>query len=205
MEQEQNKIEKICSILRQETLEPAEQKALAIVHEAEKQAEEIVLKANQRADEIILNALKKIEQEKKVFQISLLQAAKQGVEFLKQEIEEKLFQPELESIIKKESSDPKLISKILNTIVERVEKEGISKNLEAFIPKDINPEAINRLIFAEILKKLKDHSVSLGEFAGGVQIKLIDKKMTIDMSDQALKELFTQYLRKDFRKLIFNQ
>ena len=55
-----------------------------------------------------------------------------------------------------------------------------------------------------VVQALKERSVVLSDLAGGIQLKLHDKKMTIDLSDEALKELLATYIaRKDFRKLLF--
>ena len=53
------------------------------------------------------------------------------------------------------------------------------------------------------MKKLKEHSVVLGDFDGGVKVKYVDKNLTIDVSDETLMDLISRYVRKDFRKLIF--
>ena len=52
-------------------------------------------------------------------------------------------------------------------------------------------------------KRLKGKPLEIGVFGGGAQVKLIGKNLTIDLSDQVIKELIANYIRKDFRKLIF--
>jgi V/A-type H+/Na+-transporting ATPase subunit E len=43
----------------------------------------------------------------------------------------------------------------------------------------------------------------LGDFDGGVQIKLCDRKITIDVSDRVVRELIANFIRHDFRDLVF--
>ena len=100
-------------------------------------------------------------------------------------------------------ADPQLIANLISSLVKAVEQEGLSTDISALIPKGVSPQQVNQLLGQEILKKIKDNSVSIGGFAGGAQVKLIDKRLTLDISDQTLVEYLRNYVRKDFRKLIF--
>ena len=75
--------------------------------------------------------------------------------------------------------------------------------MSAIIPQSVSAKEVNRFLGEGILNRLKEKSVELGEFAGGAQVKLHDKKMTIDITDKSLMELLSGYVRKDFRKLLF--
>lgn len=199
----QDKIKKICSILRDETIEPAKKDAEKIIKEAQKQAEQIINEAHKQAESIINDARHAIEQEKNVFHSSLLQASKQGIEALKQSIEHKLFNEQLVAMLESQTTDPKVISNLINAIVKSVEKEGLEADLTAIIPKNVVPKEVNKLLLEEVLKKLKDHTVTVGNFKGGAQVKIVNKKMTIDISEESLQEILASYIRKDFRKMIF--
>ena len=59
------------------------------------------------------------------------------------------------------------------------------------------------LLAHEILERLHEKSVLVGPLTGGIEVKLLKENITIDMSDAALKELVANYIRKDFRELIF--
>lgn len=203
LEKGEDKIQKICDALRRETLEPAKQEAEKIIEEARARAEQIVNEAQAQAEKLHENAREAIEQERNVFHSSLEQAGKQGLEELRQAIEHKLFHDELQKVIEENSSDPKVIAKLISSIVQAIEKEGITTELSAVIPQAVSAEEINRLLGEGILKKLKEESVTFGEFVGGAQVKLHNKKMTIDITDRALMELLSSYVRKDFRKLLF--
>lgn len=66
-----NKIQKICDLIKSETIEPAQQEAREIVENAHLQAKEIVDEARRQAEEIHAKALREIEQKKKVCESSL--------------------------------------------------------------------------------------------------------------------------------------
>ena len=198
-----DKIKKICDIIKHETIEPAKHEAHGIIESAKARAEEIVAEAERQAEKLHAQARAAIEQERNVFHSSLTQATRQSVESLKQEIEHKLFNEELDRIVKSQTANPTLIANLINSIVKAIDKEGIATELAAIIPKSVSAAEVNKLLGEAILKRLKDQSVTVGNFEGGAQVRLVDKKMTIDISDSALKELLSNYVRKDFRKLLF--
>jgi V/A-type H+-transporting ATPase subunit E len=204
LEKGQDKIQKICDRLRHETLEPAEKEAQQIIEEAKKKAEAIKAEAERHAEQLIKQARGQIEQERNVFHSALQQAAKQTIEGLRQEIEYKLFNEELQNILEKQMADPKIIAELINGIVKTLEKEGLATDLTAVIPRLVSTEDVNALLIENIRKRLKGKPLEIGSFVGGAQVKLHGKKMTIDLTDHAIKELLAHYMRKDFRKLIFS-
>ncbi len=204
LETGKDKIQKICDALKKETLEPAKQEAREIVENAHLQASEIVHEAQKKARSLVQAAEKEIDEKKKVFQSSLNLACRQGIEQLKQKIEAELFNKELSHLISKEMADPKVIASLLNSFMKSMEEKGIEEEFIAVIPKGISPRSINDLLAARILERLHQKSVTVGDFSGGVQIQLKGKQITIDISDAVVRELIAQYIRRDFRDLIFN-
>lgn len=204
LEKGQDKIQKICDKLRKETIEPAKVDAKNIIEEAKKEAEKLVAEAEQHVQMLIKQARGQIEQERNVFHSSLQQAAKQALEALRQEIEQKFFNEELQAILEKELANPTLIADLINGLVTAIEKEGISTDLSVSIPRHVSAEDVSHLLLEGVRKKLKNKPMEVGHFAGGVQVKLHGKKMTIDFTDQSLKELLANYARKDFRQMIFS-
>lgn len=204
LEKGQDKIQKICDQLRQGTLEPAEEEAQQILIEARKNAEAIQAEAERGAEQLLKQARAQIEQERNVFHSSLQQAAKQTVEALRQEIEHKLFNEELQTLLEKQTADPRVIADLLNGIVKALEKEGLATDLAAVIPKLISSDDVNALLVDGVRKRLKAQPLNVGNFAGGAQVKLHGKKMIIDFSDQAIKELLANYMHKEFRKMLFS-
>lgn len=203
LEKGEEKIQKICDALRKETLEPAKEEASVIIAEAKVRAEQIIKDAHEQADKHFEDAKTNIEKERNVFHSSLEQAGKQALEKLKQTIESDLFSNELQKVVEENAADPKVIAKFIDCIVNAIEKEGVATELSAIIPQSISSKEVNRLLGERILKRLKEKEVLLGQFAGGAQVKLIDRKMTIDITEKSLIELLSSYVRKDFRNLLF--
>lgn len=203
LDKSQDKIQKISEELRKETLEPAKREAEKIIADAKAKAEQIEQEAQKKAKKLIDDARESIEKERSVFQSALVQASKQSIEALRQSIENQLFNQQLDKALEKITVDPNVLSNLINAIVEAIKKQGISADFSALIPATVSDKQINSLLVDGVRKSLKDQSVTISQLTGGVQVKLHDKKLTIDISDQALKELITRNIRKGFRDLIF--
>lgn len=204
LESGKDKIQKICDLMRKETLDPAQQEAREIVENAHMQAAEILKEAKNKGAERLQSAEKEIEEKKRVAQASLALACRQGIEELKQRIEKELFTQELSSLIVQEMEDPKLIAQLLNGFIQSVEEKGIEEDFVAFIPKTLSARKINELLAARVLSRLENKTVVASDIGGGVKIQLKQHKITIDISDEVVLELIGQYIRKDLRDLIFN-
>jgi len=197
------KIQKICDVLKNETIEPAKQEAKEIIENAQMQAKEIIEKANNKAKEIIERSQEEKAKQQKVFESALSLAKKQAIDSLKVEIEQKLFDKSLSDLIVKASADIKVLSNMITSIVKVIEENGIDADIMAFIPKTASKKEINELIGKTILESLKGKSVEIGDFDGGVKISLKDNNITIDMSDDALFHIIAKYVRSDFRDIMF--
>lgn len=203
LEKGQDKIQKICDQLRHQTLEPAKEEAAKIIEEAKQKVAKMQQEALQHAEQLLKQARNQIEQERLVFHSSLRQAAKQVLEGLRQEIENKLFNQELEKALNESLADPQVIAKCINGMIDAVEKEGLATDLAAIIPQQISPVEVYSFLLDRTKRKLEEGSLEVGSFRGGAQLRLVDRRMTLDLSVQAMTELLATYLRKDFRPFIF--
>jgi len=205
LEKGQDKIQKICAVLRDETLEPAQKEAQGIIEDAQRKAEQIISNAEKASKKLHEEAKAAIERERTVFLSTLQQAVKQSLEALQQSIENKFFSENLLSVIEKSTADPKIIANLVDAIVKALQKDGLDADLTVLVPKTMSPRQLNELLMQDVVKTLKEKSVVLGDFSAGVQVKLNDKRMTIDLSGSALRELLATYVaRKDFRKFVFD-
>jgi V/A-type H+-transporting ATPase subunit E len=204
LEEGQKKIQQLCDLLKKDAVEPAKKEAESILEEARIQAQEMISEAEQQIHKLREEARKAIEQDENVFRSFMAQAAKQTLESLRQEIEKKFFKNELHSQISQQASEPKVIAKLLEVVVTAIEKDGISADLSAIVPHSVSVKEVNAFLLDNIIGKLREKSVVLGNFAGGVQVKLHDKQMVLDISDEALVDLLNGY-RKGFRDLLFQK
>lgn len=198
-----DKVKKICEVLKKETLEPAKKEADRIIAKARVDGEKIIEEAKREAQKLQEEAKKRIEEERNVFQASINLACKKSLDTLKQEIEKKLFNEELDHFIRKQMNHPDIVAELISAIVKGIEKEGIDVNLKALISSTVSPQAVNQALAKGIVDRLKEKSVEIGDIMGGAQVKIVDKNLTVDMTDEALKTLLANFVREDFRSVIF--
>lgn len=199
------RVKEICDVLRRETIEPAKEEGQRLIEAAKGEAARILAEAKAEAERLESEARKRIDQEKAVCQSSLEQSCKQALERLRQDIEQKLFNQEVNALLKSGTSGPMLVAKLVTSMVQAIEKEGISSDFSVILPKTVPANEVMEVLGENISKKLRTNEVEVGHFNGGAKVKLRDKKMTIDISDEALKELLSTYVRKDFREMIFKK
>ncbi len=203
LEKGKQKLNEICEILRKETLEPAGKEAESILDKAKKQALKIVEDARGEASALLKKAEETIEKEKSIFQTSLDLAAKKSFEKLRGEIETQLFREGLEPLTDRAASDAHVMADVINALIDVLKKEGLRGNLALSLGERVNPKEMAERLTKDVLDLIKDQPFEVASFKGGAVLNLKDKKLSIDISDVALKELFGSYLREDFRKILF--
>jgi V/A-type H+-transporting ATPase subunit E len=203
LETEDDKIQKICDQLRKETLEPAEKEAQAIIDAAKARAHEIVEEARIKREELQKKAVEEIEHQTAVFHSAIAQASKQALELLRQEIERKLFNPALEKQIESAARDPLVVARLIQAIVDAITKHGTEADLAIYIPQTVSPKEVVAALSKEVVQKLAASPIEIGTFKAGVKVKLVGKKMTIDVSDETLTEWIARFIQKDLRKFVF--
>ncbi len=196
------KVKKICDVLRKDTLEPAKREADEIVKQAKLQADLILKEAKEKAEKNLSDAQKEIERKHTVFTASLHQAGKQTLEALKNEIENKLFSPALAQLLNRPLSDDKVVFDLISAVVEALKKEGVDADLNIFVPRAVSAADINDRLLRIAGENLRS-SVSSGDIEGGVSVRLVKENITIDITDEALKDWMSKYVRQDFRKILF--
>lgn len=203
LEENQDKIQKICSLLEKETLDPAKQEAKAIIDNAYKQAEDIVQKSHQKAQSIIEAAEKRIAKSEKASLSNVKQSSEQVIASLKQEIQQNLFNPEIKQWIETHLGNDDFSASVGKQLLSFIEKEGADADLTLIIGSQADQQKMIAAIGQDLLNRLKKSSVEVGDFKGGVQIRLNETNLVVDLSDEALFELLERFLRKEVRDVLF--
>lgn len=199
-----DKVKKICDALKKETLRPAKEEASRLIDSAKSESEGIVADAKAQAEKLISAAKDKINEERNVFEASLNLAAKQSLSALRESIEKTLLHKELGSLLQKHTSDPHLLANLLNAIVKGIEKEGLGADLMAVLPNGAKVEEVTKHLLDEVKKQIGETGITLDDIGGGVKVMVKDENFTIDVSEEALKQLMTSYVQEDFRKTFFS-
>lgn len=201
----ENRLAKICETIRQEALLPAQLDAKKIEEAARLDADLIRKKAHDEAQMIIESAKKEVARHKQIVESSLEQASRQVLDQLKENIEQKMFQPELLSWVQAQINTPEATEKLVNVLVDAISKEGTATDLSVELPKKLSGSAIIAQLSEKFMKELGNKPIQLGPQTGGVILKLQGGRVQIEVTDTVVTELLSSFLRKDFRRYIFGQ
>lgn len=201
----QDKLQEICEVLRKQTLEPASNEADRLIKEAEEKAARIIHQAEEKKKSILDSTQDELDKQKSIFENSLQQAGKQSLELLRQAIEQQLFNEDFSSLIESQASSENIVAEIIKTLLSIADKQGWGKDISAEVGKSVNTEKLSQVLGSEVMGRLKGGSIQVSSIKGGAQLKLHGKKITLDLSDQALKDLLGKFLRKDFRRFLFSE
>jgi vacuolar-type H+-ATPase subunit E/Vma4 len=199
------KIQSICDAIKNEAIEPANQKAKEILDNAKLQAAEIVEQAKRESEQIHQKTDKELAEKKQKVETALRLAGREALASLKETLKKDVFSPTFKKLIQQPLNQEKVVSNLIDCLVEAIKKEGIDGDLIAYVSKKMDPKKVSEAISSEILRHLSGQKIHLGNFEGGVVLSIVEDKISLDMSDQALFEMFTKYLRKDFYHFIFSE
>lgn len=194
----------ICQTVRTEALDPALKDAEEIRRLAESQKEAILAQAEKKAKELIAEAEKKVKETKLALHSSLEQASRQAIDLLKEKIEQSLFQPAVEKYLNIAMDSNKKSADLLEAIIVSIRQNGVFGDISAEIGKHLSKTVVAEEIAKEALTNIKNGEIRVGNHAWGVVVKVEKSHILIDVSDQAIRELLSGFLRQEFRKLIFN-
>lgn len=203
VESGEKKIQKICDAIRKQTIEPAKKKAEEIIENAKLEAKEIINRAEKSAEKIVEDGKRKVLGEEERMLSSLKLSCRQVIEELRQNIERNFFSRNLWEVVAKESSRPSYIKNLLEVVLEAIRRDGIDGNIMIYLPKKVKKEEVIAGVVSDFLDRLKKSKVIEGDFLGGAKIKMVDKNITLDISDEELTSLVSEYIKEDFRKIIF--
>jgi V/A-type H+/Na+-transporting ATPase subunit E len=203
LEKTEERIQAICEKIRLEVLDPAKKEASEIIEKAKQEANHIRETARQDAKILFIETKGKLEEQKRIFEAALEGASRQAVEFLKQKVECSLFNPMLEKWVGEELSGEEEHARLIDVIVQALEKDGIHANLAVKIPQSFSAEKITSLLCANTLKHLRKEDITVADIKGGVKVSLKGRHITLDISEKTIQDIIATFLRKDFRKIFF--
>ena len=197
------KIQQICDALRRETLEPVREEAGQLLERTEAECRRRLHDAQVEAERMIAEARAQINKERQMAQAQLQQAVRQAVSVLRQAIEEQLLREGLMEQLNAPLKDPEVITRLIQALISGLERAGLATDLEVLVGQTVQPRDINQKLGQALVEKLRGKTVAIGPFEGGVQVKLHQQQLRVDVTDKALSGLLADFLRKDFREMLF--
>lgn len=197
------KLQKICDALKAETLEPAKQEAREILENAEIQKNQIIAEAKNEAQVVLKNLEKELSEKRSAFEASMKLASRQMLDELKLMIEKKIFNENVGEFVANSMAQKEVVAELMGALLKAMEKEGLDGDFSVYLGQMTFNNDMLTLLREKIFGSQKSVEISLGDFLSGFKIKIREKKITLDMSDEAVRETIIRYLADDFRKLFF--
>lgn len=199
----QNKLQELTDKLYNEGLSKGKAEGEAILAKANSEAEEIIAQAKKKADAIVAKAQKDAEDLKTKTAGDIALASRQTVSETRQAIEKLIVTEATDAKVKAALSDEEFIKTIITTAakafadgkdcdIELCLQESAKGNLETFVKKEV-AKTLGKEVEVKFSKKI----------GGGFTIGPKDGGYFVNFSDEAFKELISEYLRPATKKILF--
>lgn len=201
----QEKIQQLCDALERDALKPAQEKSERIIAKAQDEASQIIEKAKKEAKQIEENARQEAKRSQSTLEGALNAAARQALTKLRKEIESKLLNASTAELVSKALSQEEMIVSSLKSLFQALATEGLSgKSLHVLLDENLDQQKVLESVVGHAGKSLKE-GLTIGAGQGrGIVLKLEGEKISIDCSEEAVSQLFCQFLRPAFREKFFS-
>jgi vacuolar-type H+-ATPase subunit E/Vma4 len=194
-----NKVKEISEILYKETILPAKEEAERIIDAARSHAAEIIHEARSSAKNIREKTASEMEDERKVYDSSIMLAVKQSVATLKGEVMT-IFSKDLKSGFEKALKDEEVLKDFLKVIVDGINKEGIRSDLKLFVAKEVDFDALSKSVISSVQGKLEKGGEIL---PSGIALLIEDKKFTLKTTPETCMKIVSDHLSEVLKEKMF--
>ncbi|MFQ6538006.1 MULTISPECIES: hypothetical protein [Aphanothece] len=210
-------VEELIARLRDQGVTAGRSQADQIVAEARAEAQRTLAQARQQADQIVQQARTEAETLESSGKQALELALRDAVLALKSQLMER-FRGEVRQLVGEEQQKQELIEKMILEVVGRVrEQADRSDHTEVLLPRHIagleelsqNPEELEHGVltrFVQLVSRgMLREGVSFGigsDQQAGLRLRLVDRDVVLDLSDQSVAEAILQHLQPRFRALL---
>jgi len=210
-------VEGLIERLRYEGVASGRREAERIVEEAQRRANEIIDKAELDADKIRQDAQRAVEHLKVSAKEALEVAARDTLITLKTQLTNR-FAQEVKRLVSEQMHSAELLRQlILEVTGQAAERIAADDRMKILLPRDVvgleslrrDPEELAGGELTRFVQALSEEcfrkGVTFGEMegkSGGMKIRLQDKAMTIDLTDEAVAALLLEHLQPRFRALL---
>lgn len=210
-------VETLIERLRQEGVEQGRAQAEQLVHEVRRRADKIIADAEEEAERVGRQARLEAEQLERSGREALRVAARDTLLSLKAELGNR-FAREVEGLVSREMHSEELLRELIRAVVVRAaEQVDEADRLEILLPRDAvgleelrrNPDELSQGELTRFVKAISEEIAArgvrfgrMGDDSGGILLRLVDKSMTIELTDRAVAALLLDHLQPRFRALL---
>jgi V/A-type H+-transporting ATPase subunit E len=212
-------VEELIKRLRDEAVNAGQEKAETIIVDAQKRVDWMLEEAKSEAQAILSQAHAEAETIKSAGNDALRLAGRDALIKLRDTLLGS-FSKELKGVVGEQMAKEAFIEQLIMALAGRVrEKTGMDQNsrITFQLPEDVigvealkkNPEELNQgilsrltaAIAADLLREGVNFEIS-DQFSAGIQVKLDDQDIVIDLTDEAVSALLLEHLQPRFRALL---
>lgn len=213
----QSGVDELIAKLRDDGVNAGKDEAQRLVSDAQAKASSLVANAKSEADTMIKDARERIEKEKNAAKASLKTAVRDTELMLESELKAG-FADHVKRLVSAELKDPEFLKQLVLTVAGRVcpvlpEKEGFEVLIPpAMFEKDKNGEhmsaatekRLHNFVLGISGDMLRDGVEIKTDDAArpGLIIKLKDKDLEIDLTDNAISNVLLRYLLPRYRAIV---
>lgn len=212
-------VEELIKRLKDEAVNAGQEKAETIIVDAQKRVDWMLEEAKSEAQAILSKAHAEAETIKSAGNDALRLAGRDALIKLRDTLLGS-FSKELKGVVGEQMGKEAFIEQLIMALAVRVrEKTGMDSNsrITFQLPEDVvgvealkkNPEELNQgilsrltaAIAADLLREGVNFEIS-DQFSAGIQVKLDDQDIVIDLTDEAVSALLLEHLQPRFRALL---
>jgi vacuolar-type H+-ATPase subunit E/Vma4 len=199
LESSDKKVKEICDLLYKETILPAKEESEQRILDAKKHAEEIIFSAKEQAKAIFEEGEKKLAGEKKIYEATLELAITRALEVLKAGVMN-LLNGDLLSSLKATLSEKQVCKNIVSALLEGIKKDGINADLRLQVSKHVDFDELADALIGQVFGRLEKGDIPI---ESGVALTIKDKKITLKVTEETIKELLALHLPQLLKIKVF--
>jgi V/A-type H+-transporting ATPase subunit E len=200
----EDKMQNISEYLKTKVIDPAQSEKAKILEEAEAEKKQILENAKNEADKIITEAKSQAEQEKASLNSALRIASRQAVDSLKIALESEVLTKSVQEPSGAVLSSEEIIKNTLNEIIDIYLNKG-SESVELVLSDQLKAQMSDYLKNEIKQKSASNISLSSESVPTGFSVKLNQKQLVYDFTQESLVELLSTYLRPELRGYLFSK
>ncbi|MFZ4773654.1 MAG: hypothetical protein ACOYK9_06680, partial [Chlamydiia bacterium] len=198
-------IQRILQAIKEEALDPSKTEGVEIVAAANAESEQILFEANDRAKNILNDAQQKANDQIKAAKAEIELALKQARLQLKNDLTQNLFKKESHELISKEMHKGEFVGRVVNIILNSMEKEGLASTFEVAVPQELNERELVQFLSQHVREKIeKEGELKFISQFGGASLKIQDKNMVVELTENQIDTILDRFISDSLKAFIFN-
>lgn len=200
------KVRRICDLLRKDTLEPAQKEAEILLQAAKEEAQSILLAAQEKIKKQKAEHQENLRQAEAGMHSSIRNAFRLLRDELREGLSDALFSQVLKEKIQQEMQSPKMLAKIVDTLLSSMEKEGLSGDVTVALSSAIDPKKVVEFLLQSSKEKLGSQGLIIKDtIEGGVEVHLKEQEITVSFSNEVLMQELQKFLRPELWQMLVSK